>query len=237
MKTLNHIQNNPNSASGTRVGLAKVAVVLGLAIAPIALVAMVSAWKNIPLRNLTADPVAILNARFYFGFLSQLGIFMWAAMIAICFLMARVLPLHAKNYPIRRFFLWSGLFILLLSLDDVFLLHESVFPAYLGMPEVVTYTLYAGLAAAYLWHFRKVILRSDYTFLALCLTSFGLSLGLDILPSPYIVAHLFEEGLKFIGLVAWLAYFWQFSVSCLRSDYGLVYPVKEGASLLTTTRQ
>lgn len=204
MKTLNSIQHHFRFATSTRIVLPQVVAVLGLAVIPIALVAMVSLWYNIPLRNFVSDPVAILKKPFYFGLLSQLGIFIWAAMVAVCFLTANVLTLHAKKHPIRRFFLWSGLFVLLLGLDDAFLFHDQVLPKYLGIPEIFAYTLYAGLAVAYLWAFRKIILRSDYTFLALALVSFALSVGLDVFIHSYIAAYLFEEGFKFIGLVAWL---------------------------------
>ena len=204
MKTLNSIQHHFRFATSTRIVLPQVVAVLGLAVIPIALVAIVSLWKDIPVRYLLKDPVAILEKPFYFGFLSQLGIFIWAAMIAICFLTARVLLLNASHYSLRRFFTYSGLFVLMLGLDDVFLLHEEVFSRLLGIPEVLVYASYASLAIAYLWTFRKIILRSGYTLLAVAWVGFGLSIGLDVLNPPYINPYFFEDSFKFIGLVAWL---------------------------------
>jgi hypothetical protein len=82
--------------------------------------------QDVPFGNLTRDPTAIMEAPFYTGFLSQLGIIFWAATAAISLFSATVIaPTFASE---KRFLYASGLFILMLAADDLFLLHEGLFP-------------------------------------------------------------------------------------------------------------
>ncbi|QQE64717.1 hypothetical protein GFS31_13980 [Leptolyngbya sp. BL0902] len=199
-------------------------IALTISIIPLGLIVIFNRLKDIPVQHFMADPVAVMGQPFYLGFLSQLGIFIWSAMASVCLLTAQTLPRRPGLYPIRQFFLGSGILSLVLGFDDVFLLHEEVFPAYLGIPEMMVYALYAGLTLAYLWQFRKIIRRTDYTLLVVAFVGFALSIGLDILEPPYINPYFFEDGFKFIGLVAWSVYFWQAATSFLRHHTEGVLP-------------
>ncbi len=98
-------------------------------------------------------------------------------------------------------------------------MHEEFFPTYLGIPEKLIYASYSAFVPVYFWQFKGVIRRSNYRLLIIAFACFFLSIGLDILEPPGIDPYFFEDGFKFLGLVAWLAYFWQTAVGLLHRDY------------------
>lgn len=171
------------------------------------LIALLNRLLGIPVNQLTADPTALIGGPFYLGFLSQMGIFVWAAVATIGLFTSYVLRLSGGDRAYSRFFVASGLFSLWLGLDDVFLFHEEAFPIYLGIPEKVVYGLYGGLFLLYCIRFRRFIFRTDCTALVVALVAFATSILLDIIEPPYLNPYFFEDGAKFVGLVAWLTYF------------------------------
>src|SRR5690606_13806023 len=110
----------------------------------ISIVLLLKAWKGIPTEQLTRDPNAIFDAPLYVGFLSQVGIFIWAATAMICLYSSQLLPPAPPYVETRRYFFMAGCLLLLLGLDDAFLLHEQFFP-FIGIPENLVYVMYAGL--------------------------------------------------------------------------------------------
>ena len=58
--------------------------------------------------DLTRDPAAILDVPVYVGFLSQIGILLWAATAAICLFSAAVLWRREPVDSIARFLVCSG---------------------------------------------------------------------------------------------------------------------------------
>lgn len=163
-------------------------------------------WKGIPFAQLTRDPIAIVRAPLYTGFLSQIGILFWSASAAVCIFSAKVLPRYPGSLEIKRFLFVSGLLTLVLDLDDVFLLHEEFFP-HLGVPQKVIYIGYAGVVFFYLIRFYPIILKTEYVLLGMAFLFFGLSVTLDAFNPQDIDLHLFEDGAKLVGIVSWLAYF------------------------------
>lgn len=96
---------------------------------------------------------------------------------------------------------------LLLLLDDAFLLHESVFPSF-GIPEKLVYFTYMCAVAFYLTVFYKIIFRTEFIYLTLSFLFLGLSIALDVIVPDTSSDYLLEDGLKFLGLVSWMLYFW-----------------------------
>ena len=103
---------------------------------------------------------------------------------------------------------------MLLLVDDLFMLHERIFPNQLGIDEIIVFLFYGLLFLVYLLLFRKLILETDHIYLSLTVFFFALSLLVDLLVPETLTPmyHLFEDGPKFFGIVSWFAY--QFSV-CL----------------------
>lgn len=159
---------------------------------------------NIPITNLTRDPAAITGESPFLGGLSYVGVLMWCAATAICLFCFAVLQKKNVRGDLPSFFLFGGLFTLILLLDDLYLLHELVFPVYLNIPEKLTFLIYGLMALGYLVRFRKLILQTDFIVLALALGFFGSSIIVDLLD---LVPTSIEDGLKILGIVGWFGYF------------------------------
>jgi hypothetical protein len=166
---------------------------------------LIRIWKGVPLGDLTRDPIAVFEAHLYIGFLSQLGIFGWAGSAAICIFVTRWLPHVPENLEIRHFLAVGAALTLVLGLDDVFLLHEQFFPYHVGIHEHVVYAAYVSFVLYFLIRFRTMIMATEFLLLMLAFALFAVSVSSDILDGPY----LFEDGAKFAGILAWLAYFYR----------------------------
>ena len=186
-----------------------VALIAAVSILFLGIVVYLHIWNNIPISDLTRDTAAIGLLPFYAGFLSQIGILLWAASAMICFFSATVLPSHRASYrKLKRFLFVSALLTLLLGLDDAFLLHETVFPQ-LGISGRAIYATYGVLLLSYLFRFYPLILTTDHILIAIALGFFGMSIAVDMLDLSGQRAFLLEDGAKFVGIVSWLVYFFQ----------------------------
>lgn len=177
--------------------------------------ALIAFQPFVEISILTRDPLAITKGEFYFGLLSNIGIMLWCGTASLCiftyFILRNVYPGLDQN-----FFLCSGLITLFLLVDDLFMLHESVFPLYLGMDEQMVNIVYLLFIGYLLIRYRYKILRTPYLILVSSLGFFGLAVIADTKltgPSPY--RHLFEDGFKFLGILGWFYYFIQTCYSCL----------------------
>ncbi|ESA33373.1 hypothetical protein N836_22050 [Leptolyngbya sp. Heron Island J] len=186
-------------------------------------------WHDVPIAQLTRDITAIGGIPAYAGFLSQIGLFCWAAAAMLCFFSAIVIENHRIHQQIRQFLFASMFLTLVLGLDDAFLLHETVLPA-LGIPERVTYASYGGLLLFYLFRFHRLILKMGYPLIAISLVFFGLSYTLDFVldiaylsaPIPLLasgrLSYLLEDGAKFTGIISWLVYCFQIGKYSIRAS-------------------
>ena len=158
--------------------------------------------------------------------LSNLGIVLWSFTVGATLFTALVLRYSNRNDQMMWFLAATGLGTAALMADDLFLLHESVYPAYLGVPEEVTFLFYGAGFLIIAYRFRSAV--SD-TPVVLGLVAIGFLISSAIADAtlecfecaqPY--GYLVEDGLKFLGIVGWLAYL---SVSCfaqLRPEVGAV---------------
>jgi hypothetical protein len=173
----------------------------------ISIILVVHYWGDVPMGDLTRDPNAVSECPPYTGFLSQAGLFFWAASVAVCFFSAAWAWVQRRPMRVRAFFVASGLITLMLYVDDAFMVHESLLP-HLGIPEEAAYATYLLLVGAYLLYFSRMILRSDFPVLALALSFFAVSIVGDELDLPHDLGRYFlEDSAKLIGAVAWSAYF------------------------------
>jgi hypothetical protein len=181
---------------------------------PIGFVLLLNVLRNVPIGDLTRDPTATIGAPIYTGFLSQVGILFWAGAGAICMLSTTVASSISHKHVLTRFFFASALLIVLLGLDDAFLLHEEVFP-YLGFAEEVVFASYTGLILIYLFAFRSFIFKTEYVLLGMGFLSFGMSVGLDVITPRGVDLLLLEDGAKLVGIVSWLVYFYRLATSVI----------------------
>ena len=108
--------------------------------------------------------------------------------------------------------LYSGLPSARLALDDQFQVHEGLAPDYLGVAEPVSLALLSAATVAYLWRFRRTILRSPGR--SLLLVSLGFLAG-SLLVDTILIGSMWllrdwkllvEDGLKWLGIVFWLGF-------------------------------
>ncbi len=105
-------------------------------------------YKDVPLALLTSDVAVVGKLPIYAGFLSQLGIFLWAATAAIC-----VYSLQFINDKEKKIFIKASAFIaIFLSLDDAFMFHEILFPDF-GIHQKLVFLGYGFMMLYYLFRF------------------------------------------------------------------------------------
>ncbi|MBN2350700.1 MAG: hypothetical protein JXJ22_17820 [Bacteroidales bacterium] len=172
----------------------------------VGLVYFVHIWKNVPTENLTRDPNSIAKLPFYNGFLSQVGLFLWAATAAITLFYAYILSKQATARKLRIFLGFSGAITLMLGFDDAFLLHEEFFPG-MGIPEKLVIFSYLLIIIFYLISFRTTILNSEFILLAIAFLFFGISVIIDKPGTTGFQFILIEDGSKLTGILFWLFYF------------------------------
>lgn len=196
-------------------------------IALFVLVVVLRVFYELPIAYLTRDPAdlirfypitnfpfyidGIVKLPFYLGALSYLGILLWGATIAVCFFCFSILRKTDRKGPVRLFFLLASGISTLLLLDDLFRLHEIVFPVYLHLHGYTLYAAYIVMIAFLLIRYRTVILNTDYLLLLFALACLGFSMSGDVITDMFFSnisgATLLEDGAKFTGIVSWLLYF------------------------------
>lgn len=194
-----------------RPALLRTAFWLSVTLVPVlAVAAYARARFGMPWAHLLGDPATALEAPFYIGFVSNVGILLWAAAASVFLFGALLLGRRGGDAGWRRFLLCSGLLAAWLGLDDLFLLHDVVFPELLSIPQPAVAGAHAALTLVYLACFAPLILRTDFLVLLLAFGLLAASLALDQLDAVRalvpIAAALWEDAAKLLGIGAWLSY-------------------------------
>ncbi|MBB4077426.1 hypothetical protein GGR28_000027 [Lewinella aquimaris] len=163
----------------------------------------------IPISELFRDPLALIDAPVYFGLLSQLGFFFWSIPIGALLLILALgnrLQVFSKGFILYSFLLTIGL-----ALDDVFMLHETVLPDNLGIPEGIVFSVYIFSMAGYLIFNQTAILNAPFPILFVALGLFGVSMLTDLAPGPerligIDMVYLLEDGAKLGGIIFWTCF-------------------------------
>ena len=183
----------------------------------LSLVIFLGIENGIELDHFTQDPSAIMDAPFYLGFFSYIGILFWCAAAALCFFTRALISNNSEeDNTQRQFLLFSGLITCLFLLDDLFLLHEVVFPEYFFIPEVGVYLIYSNAIVFYMVLFRNVLLNSEYLILGLSFFMIGTSQFVDMIPMPIPEDSFLEDAVKLFGVVSWLTYYARYCRNIVR---------------------
>jgi hypothetical protein len=158
-----------------------------------------------PFGFFSREPSEVLGAPFYTGFLFHVGLLVWFASAVAC-LFGGCLVAALRGRRAAAPLLAAGLLSTVLALDDALRIHEDLLPGKLGLPKIGTYALYAVAFGAWLWFFRDFVRRTPWPLLGFAGLMLGTSVGLDRVFESH-QRHLFEDGAKFVGIVAWTAYF------------------------------
>jgi hypothetical protein len=168
------------------------------------LVTAAAYFARIPLSSFTRDMAAIAHVHPLIGIVSNVGILMWCATVAICFF-SRSLLHHQGLQAEARFLFWAGLVTLVLLIDDLFMVHEYIAPVHFHLNEKLVLASYACGAGAYLVSHRRLILASNYQLLAAAMMLFTVSMLVDFTDARGWWA-VSEDGFKILGIASWLGY-------------------------------
>ncbi len=127
----------------------------------------------------------------YVGVVSNLGVLLWCAAAAACFLAAALTS--GRRSPL----LYAGLLTTALLADDLFLLHEGVYA--LVIEERIVFGLYALALVGFVVAFRRFLRETTPSLFAAACALFAVSLVVD---ERWAGNHLLEDGSKFLGIVA-----------------------------------
>lgn len=169
-------------------------------------ITIIGEYFNVPLSIFTRDPTQILNGHPLTGVISNIGILLWCSTSAIC-LFSYVVHYFSKRNTPSRFLLHSGLISLFLLLDDLFMFHETLFPKYFHLSEIVVYLIYLTIIVAYLLKFRKNILHAEHSLFQFALVFFAMSIFIDVFVAETELVFLIEDGFKLLGIVSWFLFF------------------------------
>lgn len=180
---------------------------LTLALTPLAAVAIATLRFGVAISDVTRDVASIGQLHPLAGILSSLGILLWWTSASLWLFLAAV-HRKARSNQAFRFAVASGLLSAYLTFDDLFQFHEALAPRYLGVPEPLAYAALVAVVAAYLFIFRRRLLRSDGAILALAIALLASAMASDLIlwRSPWPLgqwARLIEDGLKWSGIVGW----------------------------------
>lgn len=144
--------------------------------------------------------------RGYYGVMSNLGAIGWALAAGVALFAALCVWARGGTRADWLLLGFGGALSLALCMDDMLLLHESILPGW-GVPQVAVLGGYALASLAYAFAQRRRLLSSDGAFLLLAFVLLGGSLAVDVLlHSTRSLVVAAEDGLKFVGIYAWLAF-------------------------------
>ena len=183
------------------------------------LLAGVALWPSPPVGRLFRDPLAIAEeypfcCHVYDGLFSNMGVLLWwTAAVAAGFAALVTARLSKRRHEVLVLSVAAG-FSAWLALDDLFMLHEKLFPK-LGLSQPEILALYGVLAAVYIAFSWRVVLTAAPLLLLMGIGMLGLSGSFDILAdhdlgaaSAWLLEHwrlqiLLEDGAKFLGIGFW----------------------------------
>jgi hypothetical protein len=166
---------------------------------------------GIPFVTLTRD-AAIAHTKeapFYGGYLSSVGVVLWATAAAVCLFVAAT-PAQVEDAARRetRLLLATfGLLTAILLVDDLFMVHEALLQ-FTGRGQKAVLLLQGALTLWMLWRFRDAIVDTNWLLLATAMGLFACSLvvDLDVVTLPQRLHHVLEDGFKLMGIAGWCGY-------------------------------
>lgn len=174
-------------------------------------IALLSLHTGIPLEKFTQDPAAVTGVNPFTGVVSNTGILFWCISASVC-LFAFFNIVERRNNKVNDdtlFLLFFGLTTLILLLDDLFLIHESIAPVLLNISEKQIYVCYGMIVLFGIVRFKKIILQTEWIILSLSFSFFALSLAIDIFGNSldFSKSVFLEDSFKLLGIVSWVCYF------------------------------
>lgn len=160
-----------------------------------------------PVSRLMGDPTATLHANPLLGFFSNVGILGWCAGASVAVFAAWVAARRRGPRAAVQFHAGAGAFTTLLLVDDFFLVHDSLAPRYLHLPQNAVYAVYALVFASFLIRCRREIMARNPMLFLLAVGLLGFMAGIDaVVPGHSPLLSLAMSGSKLLGIFAWSAW-------------------------------
>jgi hypothetical protein len=193
-------------------------------ICSIGVIFLAASQSSFTYQELFNDSADIVGFHPFFGMVSMLGLFGWAAAAGTSFLTYAVIR-DDDTGALRRFFFMAGVFTLFLMVDDAFMLHEQVLPRGLGIRERYIKIAYLIAAGAFGIVFIKQLLYNNPVLLIGAGLFFASSFVFD---NPVVlsalgffesgfVLYVIEDGAKFTGIALWLTWLFRTSLQTIRA--------------------
>lgn len=171
---------------------------------------------GVEVSNLTRDTAAVLHGHPYDGMISMLGLFLWSASAAICFLAFAVI--RKADSEFKNILLFGGMLSLFLGFDDTFQLHEEVFIHDFPFAEKLFYLVYIGSIAGYFLLQWRNLFETKVLFWVVAMCLFLVSMILDNV-DPFISHQVYyEDCCKFAGIFLWFMYYANTAYSVLKLE-------------------
>jgi hypothetical protein len=159
------------------------------------------------------EPTTTAGLHPLIGFVSNLGVLLWAAAASVSFFAASIVR-HGNSGDsgdAAGFLVSSGSLSMYLCLDDLFQIHEDLASRYFGIPERYVYVALALAVLIYLVRYRQLLLKSGYPMLVAAFVFLGTSVVIDDVLEPFMHSLgqgriLIEDGAKWLGVAAWCGY-------------------------------
>jgi hypothetical protein len=156
--------------------------------------------------QLLLDPAAAAGMPWFTGLISNLGILAWTLGAVAAAAAAHIAHLGSRDRA-ATFLRHAAIVGGLMTFDDLFQLHSSVFPKVFGIPKAAVLFVYGmGIAAWALTHAIEIV-RTRWGLLFAAGVAMSLSIAVDQISTGQDWALLAEDGAKFLGVLSWAAYF------------------------------
>jgi hypothetical protein len=171
---------------------------------------LVLAWKTTRagyrLSYVTGDVLALTGQSLYVGPVSQLGLVAWAVAGGMGLFSGLILRKRGDSGRFSGYLLACSALTGYLLLDDLFMIHERMFPHHLHISEQTALLIYAVLVPPILIRYRREILASDIALGAAAAGLFGGSMFIDVLVGHEDYHNFIEDIFKFLGIITWGLY-------------------------------
>ena len=167
--------------------------------------------------ELLLDPSYSAGYHWYTGLVSDLGVMGWTiggTAAAFGWWLSR----KGGRPGAARLFGGGALLTGYLVADDLLQLHAGVIQELVPLSKHVVELLIAGSAAAWLWFNQREIRRTRSMVLGAALVALATSILVDA-TSPESWSVVWEDGAKFLGILAWATYFVITAADVLRSIF------------------
>lgn len=162
----------------------------------IAMVAIASWFLGEPAAVFTREPQEVLKGPLYVGSFSNLGGIVWFGAAAIMSFAGSLKPLDRGALILAALLTWA------MGLDDVYMLHDRVYPKLYLNERVVSAAYFVVVGVIVLRYYRQLA-YSTLVGMAIAVICWVLSAVLDHFFNQ--IGQLAEDGIKFIGIAVWAA--------------------------------